>query len=221
MNRQWTARMRKMRLSTSRSQNPFILSWLVGIINESNSIFKKSEYSYLQYHWCPIALIVKLLLESENEEERQLQYVKQVYEHCYTRFSSFSTLYKYRCSFLERHVQDDSTNNIIPGHCGVFLFFFLALVSIRYTPGHKLVRDTFTLGHPQIYLLLLLFFFLFLYQFFPVGRWYNETGLLVIFPATVSVCFGALRSSRSNLLYFNHSSGFFALSREGEQVLSD
>lgn len=25
---------------------------------ESNWIFGKSEYSYLQYHWCPIALIV-------------------------------------------------------------------------------------------------------------------------------------------------------------------
>lgn len=31
-------------------------------MKESNSIFKKSEYSYLQYHWWPIDLIEILLL---------------------------------------------------------------------------------------------------------------------------------------------------------------
>jgi len=53
---------RMQRLSTSRSRNPSFISWSVGIINESNSIFEKSEYSYLQYHWCPIVLIDNLLL---------------------------------------------------------------------------------------------------------------------------------------------------------------
>jgi len=32
----------------------------VGIIYESNSTSRKSEYSYLQYHWCPIVLSVTL-----------------------------------------------------------------------------------------------------------------------------------------------------------------
>jgi len=35
----------------------------VGIIKESKSIFEKSEYSYLQYHWWPRALTVKLTLK--------------------------------------------------------------------------------------------------------------------------------------------------------------
>lgn len=50
------------RLSTSSRWNPLILSSLIGIINELKSIFKKSEYSYLQYHWWPIDLMVILLL---------------------------------------------------------------------------------------------------------------------------------------------------------------
>lgn len=50
------------RLSTSRRRNSLIISWFVGIIKESNSILEKSEYSYVQYHWCPIVLIVNLLL---------------------------------------------------------------------------------------------------------------------------------------------------------------
>lgn len=50
------------RLSTSNRRNSLVESWLVGIINESNSIGGKSEYSYLQYHWCPIDLIESLLL---------------------------------------------------------------------------------------------------------------------------------------------------------------
>lgn len=53
---------RIQRLSTSNKRNSLVLSWLVGIINESNSIFEKSEYSYLQYHWWPIDLIDNLLL---------------------------------------------------------------------------------------------------------------------------------------------------------------
>lgn len=159
-------------------------------------------------HW------TKRARKNEIEEKPQLWFVKQAYGYRYTHFSSFLTLDKYRFSFRERErrVPDDSTNNITPGHCGVFLLFFLPLISIRYIPDHKLVfHDIFTLGHPQVYLLLLLLFFF--CQFFLVGRWYNETGLLVIFPATVCVCFSALRSLSSNLLYFNHPSGFFALSR--------
>lgn len=50
------------RLSTSNKRNSLIFSWSVGIIKESNSIFKKSEYSYVQYHWWPIVLIESLLL---------------------------------------------------------------------------------------------------------------------------------------------------------------
>lgn len=36
---------RMHRLSTSKRRNSVVFNWLVGIINESNSIFKKSEYS--------------------------------------------------------------------------------------------------------------------------------------------------------------------------------
>lgn len=50
------------RLSTSRSRNSLGIKLEVGTINESNSILKKSEYSYLQYHWCPIVFKVNLLL---------------------------------------------------------------------------------------------------------------------------------------------------------------
>lgn len=50
------------RLSTSKRRNSLDFNWDVGIMNESNSILKKSEYSYLQYHWCPIVLSVSLLL---------------------------------------------------------------------------------------------------------------------------------------------------------------
>lgn len=50
------------RLSTSNKRNSFIFSWFDGIINESKLKLKKSVYSYVQYHWCPIDLIVRLLL---------------------------------------------------------------------------------------------------------------------------------------------------------------
>lgn len=50
------------RLSTSSRRNSLFINWLVGIINESNSILEKSEYSYVQYHWWPMVLIVNLLL---------------------------------------------------------------------------------------------------------------------------------------------------------------
>lgn len=50
------------RLSTSRRRKSLILSELGGIINESKFRLIKSEYSYLQYHWWPMALIVSLLL---------------------------------------------------------------------------------------------------------------------------------------------------------------
>jgi len=53
---------RIQRLSTSKRRNSLGISWLVGIIKESNSKDEKSEYSYLQYHWCPIVLIESLLL---------------------------------------------------------------------------------------------------------------------------------------------------------------
>lgn len=50
------------RLSVSNNRNSLVESWLVGIINELNSILGKSLYSYLQYHWCLIDLIVILLI---------------------------------------------------------------------------------------------------------------------------------------------------------------
>lgn len=50
------------RLSTSRRRKSLILSELGGIMNESKFRLIKSEYSYLQYHWCPMDLIVSLLL---------------------------------------------------------------------------------------------------------------------------------------------------------------
>lgn len=39
-----------------------MVSWDEGVINELNSIVLNSVYSYLQYHWWPIDLIVILLL---------------------------------------------------------------------------------------------------------------------------------------------------------------
>lgn len=50
------------RLSTSRRRNSWGSNWSVGIMNESNSTEEKSEYSYLQYHWCPMDLMDSLLL---------------------------------------------------------------------------------------------------------------------------------------------------------------
>jgi hypothetical protein len=47
-----------MRLSTSKRRNSPGFRLSVGIIYESYSTDWKSEYSYLQYHWCPIALIL-------------------------------------------------------------------------------------------------------------------------------------------------------------------
>lgn len=49
------------RLSTSSSRNSLFFKSTVGIMKESNSKFMKSEYSYLQYHWCPIVLMVSFL----------------------------------------------------------------------------------------------------------------------------------------------------------------
>lgn len=45
------------RLSTSNNRKIFFIEKLFNI-NESNSIFLKSLYSYLQYHWWPIILRV-------------------------------------------------------------------------------------------------------------------------------------------------------------------
>lgn len=50
------------RLSTSNKRNSFKFNELDGVINESKFKLMKSEYSYLQYHWWPIVLIVSLLL---------------------------------------------------------------------------------------------------------------------------------------------------------------
>ena len=53
-----------VRLSTSNKRKKELSKSLTGIIYDSNSILlllidQKSLYSYLQYHWCPITLIVK------------------------------------------------------------------------------------------------------------------------------------------------------------------
>lgn len=47
-----------IRLSTSSSRNCPVSKSRGLIIYESNSILQKSVYSYLQYHWCPMALTV-------------------------------------------------------------------------------------------------------------------------------------------------------------------
>jgi len=47
-----------IRLSTSRSRYSPGCRSVVGTIYESISISEKSVYSYLQYHWCPIAFSV-------------------------------------------------------------------------------------------------------------------------------------------------------------------
>ena len=47
-----------VRLSTSKRRRSDIFNSLEGIMYESNSTLGKSEYSYDQYHWCPIVLIV-------------------------------------------------------------------------------------------------------------------------------------------------------------------
>ena len=49
---------RVARWSTSSRRNWPIFNSSVGNIYESNSRCIKSEYSYLQYHWCPIVLMV-------------------------------------------------------------------------------------------------------------------------------------------------------------------
>jgi hypothetical protein len=49
-----------IRLSTSSSRYSPSSRSVVGVIYESISMSRKSVYSYLQYHWCPIALIVRL-----------------------------------------------------------------------------------------------------------------------------------------------------------------
>lgn len=61
-----------VRLSTSNNRNSFIFRLFVGIIYESNSIFLKSEYSYLQYHWWPIDfnVIAGLLISSSMYKSR-------------------------------------------------------------------------------------------------------------------------------------------------------
>lgn len=49
-------------LSTSINRNSLFFKLEVGIINELNSKEGKSVYSYLQYHWWPIVLMVILLI---------------------------------------------------------------------------------------------------------------------------------------------------------------
>lgn len=56
-------------LSESRRRNWFTLVW--GVIKESNSIFLKSVYSYVQYHWWPVVLIVTIGLKTSSRRYRR------------------------------------------------------------------------------------------------------------------------------------------------------
>lgn len=59
---------RIIRLSTSNKRKLFELRFFISIIYELNSISLKSEYSYLQYHWCPIDFnVINGLLSSSNK----------------------------------------------------------------------------------------------------------------------------------------------------------
>lgn len=53
----------ELSVSNKRANN---LESSLGTIYESNSRFGKSEYSYDQYHWWPIALIVRLGLNGSS-----------------------------------------------------------------------------------------------------------------------------------------------------------
>lgn len=74
----------------------------------------------------------------ENIEKRRL-YGTQNKSYIYERPVLASLLSAF--PFERERAQDDSTNNIIPGHCGIFLLFpslfFFTLVSIRYTSGQR------------------------------------------------------------------------------------
>lgn len=54
----WVLKGMTVRLSTSRRRKSSFLISADGIMYASNSILGKSEYSYDQYHWWPIVLIV-------------------------------------------------------------------------------------------------------------------------------------------------------------------
>lgn len=60
------------RLSTSRSRNSFNCNWSVGVINELNSILRKFLYSYFQYHWWAIHLMVRVFWFKSSEKYRIL-----------------------------------------------------------------------------------------------------------------------------------------------------
>jgi hypothetical protein len=48
-----------VRLSASNRRNTFCCCVSCGVTYESNSTFVKSKYSYLQYHWCPVAFCIR------------------------------------------------------------------------------------------------------------------------------------------------------------------
>jgi hypothetical protein len=49
-------------LSVANRLNIFFSYISCDIMYESNSAFMKSEYSHLQYHWCPVAFNVRVRL---------------------------------------------------------------------------------------------------------------------------------------------------------------
>lgn len=60
----WLLKGKIKRLSTSKRRNKFLL--LILIMNESNSIFLRLEYSNLQYHWWPKDLMVNEGINSSS-----------------------------------------------------------------------------------------------------------------------------------------------------------
>ena len=67
----WVLKGKTTRLSTSISRVLPIPRSEIGTIYESNSFSKKSEYSYLQYHWCP-----KVFKVTKGEDTLSIKYNK-------------------------------------------------------------------------------------------------------------------------------------------------
>lgn len=68
----WVLKGKIIRLSTSIRRNSSLSKLFVDFIYESNSTFKKSEYSYDQYHWWPTILIVNSgLFTSSNKYNKR------------------------------------------------------------------------------------------------------------------------------------------------------
>lgn len=150
----------------------------------------------------------------ENEERTPFtRYAKQVYEH-HTRFSPFVML---DIAFPFERDTRKMTQQIIS--LTIVAFFFSSLFFCWSRSGISPVRRWSAILILSTTLKSICssssFSFSFASFFLLHGWWYNETGLLVILPATLSVCLGALRTPRSDLLYFNHPPGFLCAFSRG------